>query len=63
MVFRCRAQHRRAANVDIFDQRGKIVGLCALRLERVEIDRQQIDPADLLGIHRGKMLFIVTSRQ
>ena len=63
MVFRRGAEHCRAANVDIFDKRCKIVGLRALRLERIEIDRQQVDPANPLIVHCGQMIVIVAARQ
>ena len=63
MVFRCGAKHRRAADVDIFDQRGEIVGLRALLLKRIEIDRQQIDPGDSLFLHGGEMRVVVPARQ
>ena len=63
MVLRRRTKHRRPADVDIFDERGEIPGFRQLVLERIEIDRQQVDPADILRGHRGQVIVIVAARE
>ena len=56
MVLCRRADHRRAANVDVLDA---IVIGCPLRdggLERVEIDHQEVDGGNRMGEH-GRLMF------
>ena len=63
MVFRRRADHRRAADVDILD--AIIIGTARrdCRLERVEIDHQQVDGRDAVLIHCRHMVGVAAQRQ
>jgi hypothetical protein len=55
MVLGRRADHRRAADVYGLDALGKAAATCHRRLERVEIDREQVDRADAVALHRLAM--------
>ena len=63
MVFRCRADHCRPANVNVFDT-FVIVGALGHRFfERVEVDHQEIDRPDPVLGHRARMVLIVAQCQ
>ena len=49
--------------MSIFDERGEIPGFRQLVLERIEIDRHQVDPADILRGHRGQVIAIISTRE
>ena len=52
VILRRRAQHRRAADVDVLDRVGeRAVGPRGGRFERIEIDDQQIDRRDVVLRH------------
>jgi hypothetical protein len=63
MVFGGGADHRRTADIDVFD--AVIIGLaCPHRFfKRIEIDHQKIDGTDAMGQHRGLMDRIGTDGQ
>ena len=63
MVLGGGADHRRSADIDILD--AVVVGraLRDRRLERIEIDHQQIDGADAVRLHRAGMLLVVADRE
>ena len=63
MVLRRGAKHRRSTYVDIFHKGREIAGLGELVLERIEIDRQQVDTGDILIRHRRQMIVIVAPRE
>ncbi len=56
MVLRGGADHRRAADVDVLD--AVVIGLAGgdRRLERVEVDDEQVDRRDAMAEHRGLVL-------
>ena len=56
-------QHGRSANIDGFDQCGRIIGARQLRFKRVEIDGDEIDIFDPLFTHCGQMRIIVAPCQ
>ena len=56
VVFRRRADHRRAADIDILDAILERSTPRHRRLERVEIDRHQIDRRDVVVLHLLQML-------
>ena len=63
MVLGGRADHRRAADVDILDA-GVIIGTLGHRLfERVKVHDQEVDFLDPVGDHRADMGVIVPQRQ
>ncbi len=63
MVLRGRADHGRAADVDILDA-GVIVGAFGDGLfKRVQVDHQQVDRADAVFVHRGDMGVVVAQGQ
>ncbi len=52
IVLRCRADHGRAANIDIFDRFLKRASLSGhSRLKRVEVDDDHIDGFDSVNLH------------
>ncbi len=52
VVFGCRAQHRRTADIDIFNGLFEgTVRLCDRRFERIEIDHDHVDGPDPLLLH------------
>ena len=53
------ADHRRAADVDVLDDRGIVGAGAADFLERVEIDDDEVDRLDAVLAHRRRMLGIV----
>ena len=63
MVLCRRADHGRAANIDILDH--LIIARTARQcgLKRVEVHHQQIDGTDPMRLHRGAMIIIVTQGQ
>ena len=63
MVLGRRADHRRAADVDVLDAVVVVGALRHRRLERVEVDHQQVDRLDPVRGHRRHMLGIVAQRQ
>ena len=63
MVLGRRADHRRAADIDVLDAVGvRPVGRDG-GLERVEVDHEKIDGADPVGGERGLMLRVVADGQ
>ena len=63
MVLGRRADHRRAADIDVLD-RGRVVRAAGDgRFEGVEIDDQEVDARDAMGLHRREMLGIVPQCQ
>ena len=54
-----RTYHRRATNIDILDHLVPIGAAPPGRLERIEIDNDQIDRTDRVSLHRGGMFGIV----
>jgi hypothetical protein len=63
MVLGGGADHRRAADVDVFDAVGVALSGGHRLLEGVEIDHQQVDRADAVRQHRGLMLRVGAHRQ
>ena len=63
MVLGRRADHRRAADVDILDDLVARRALRDGRLERVEVDDDQVDRADAMRLHRRDMFGIVAHRE
>ena len=63
MVLGRRADHRGAADVDILDHVVEFGAARQRRLERVEIDHQEVDRADGVGDHRGLMGGLGADRQ
>ena len=63
MVFRRRADHRRTANIDIFNTRRIITAARNRGLKRVKIDDQHIDLADTMRLHGGAVVFIIANGQ
>ena len=58
-----RADHRRPADVDVLDAVGERGALRHGRLERIEIDHQQIDGRDAVRVCSGRVLGIVADGQ
>ena len=63
MVLGRGADHRRAPDVDILDAFLETGALIDGRLERIEIDHQQVDRRDAVILHGFRMLGIVADRQ
>ena len=63
MVFRRGADHRRAADIDVLDAVGEIAAARDGFLERIEIDHQNIDRANVVRAHRFGMGGIVADRE
>jgi hypothetical protein len=63
VVFRGRADHRRAADIDVFDTGGKIRAFGDRFLKRIEVHHQQIDSTDAVCIHRSHVTFHIAARQ
>ena len=63
MVFRRRTHHARAADVDILDDLGPRGTLHHGFEERVEIDDDEVDRADAVGVHCRDMCGIVADRE
>ncbi len=63
MIFCCSADHGGAADVDVLDAFGERRALGHGLLERVQIDDQEIDRRDVVGLHRSDMIRIVAARQ
>ena len=63
MVLGGAADHRRAADIDVFDAGGVIRAARNGRLERVEIDDEQVDLRDVVRQHRRLVLGIAAHRQ
>ncbi len=57
------ADHRRAADVDVLDAVLERSAARHGRLERVEVDHDQIDRRDVVGLHGGQMAFQVAAGQ
>ena len=63
-VFRCRADHRRSADVDVFDGiRERGIGAESRRLERIEVHHHQIDRQDVVGLHLAAMTCQAATRE
>ena len=63
MVLGRRTDHRRTANIDVFDT-GVIIGtLRHRRLERIKVYHQQVDRPDTVFVHRHQVIFIIPQRQ
>ena len=60
MVFGCRTQHRRPANINFFDQCIAVLGAGQRCFKRIEIDHQQINGFDILLCHRSQMVVKIT---
>ena len=58
-----RADHGRAADVDVLDHLVVIRATGQSGLERVEVHDQQVDRADAMLGHRGDVVVVVTQRQ
>jgi hypothetical protein len=58
-----RANHRRAADIDILDRRGVIGALRHGLLERIEIDHKKVDRRDSVRLHRRAVIRVVAQRQ
>jgi len=63
MIFRRGADHRRAADVDILDAVLFAGALVHGRLERIEVDHEQIDWRDVVILHRLCVFGVVADRQ
>ena len=63
VVLRRRADHRGAADVDVLDALLETGVLVDGRLERVEIDHEQIDRRDAVRFHRLGMFLVVADRE
>ena len=63
MVFGRRADHSRAANIDVFDAHLIRAAAAHRLLERIQIDHQQVDRANAMLAHGICMGFIVAYRQ
>ncbi len=63
MVLRRGTDHRRAADVDILDAVVEGRAFRDGRLERIEIDHQQVDRCDAVLLHRRRMLCVFANRQ
>jgi hypothetical protein len=63
MVLRRRADHRRAADVDVLDRLREIGAPGDRRLERVEVHHQDIDRLDAVRLHRRYMRGFVAHRE
>ena len=63
MVLRRGADHRGAADVDILDAVLEAGAFIDGRLERIEIDHQQIDRRDAVRLHRLRMFGVVADRE
>ncbi|GMA79181.1 hypothetical protein GCM10025880_55980 [Methylorubrum aminovorans] len=63
MVLGRRADHGRAADIDVLD--AVVIGLAGLQrlLERVEVDHEQVDSADPVGSERRLVLGVVAHRE
>mmetsp|Transcript_22535 Transcript_22535/g.36534 ORF Transcript_22535/g.36534 Transcript_22535/m.36534 type:complete len:972 (-) Transcript_22535:1500-4415(-) len=59
MVLRRRADHRRAANVDILDHFGIFRPFGHGFFKRIEVHNDQIDGTNLMGLHRGHVVVVV----
>lgn len=57
------ADHRRPADVDIFDAFDEICTFLHRRFERIEIDHQKIDRCDAMRLHGAFMLGIASDRE
>ena len=57
------ADHRRSADVDVLDAVVEGRALRDRRLERIEIDHQQIDRRDAVLLHRCRVRGVVADRQ
>ena len=57
------ADHRRAADVDVLDAVVVSRALRDRRLERIEVDHQQVDRPDAVRGHRRRVLLVVADRQ
>ena len=55
--------HRRTTDVDIFDALLEARAFADRRLERIEIDHQQVNRRDAVGFHRGGVIGIVADRE
>ncbi len=53
VVLRARADHGRTADVDVLDGRFKTAAVLDRLLERIEVDPDDIDGADLVLAHGG----------
>ncbi len=57
IVLRCRAHHRRAADIDVLDRLlQSAAGIGDGFAERVKVDHQQIDRLDAVRVHRVHVL-------
>ncbi len=63
MVLRRGADHRGAADVDVLDAVFVTGAFVDGRLERVEVDHQQVDRRDAVRLHRIGMLLVVADRE
>ena len=63
MVLGRRADHCRPADVDVLDNRRRIGAAGCCLFERVEVDHGQIDLGDLVHLHCGPVLLVVTDRE
>ena len=63
MVLGGGADHRRAADVDVLDAVVVAGALRHRRLERIEVDHQEIDRPDAVRRHRRRVFLVVADRQ
>ncbi len=63
MVLGGRPDHRRSADVDVFDHFGIVRALGHRFLKRIEVHDHQIDWRDVVRVHRCDMVFIVAQGQ
>ena len=63
VVFRRSPDHRRTADINVFDAGRVIAALGHGFFKRVQIDDQQVDRVDPMGGHCQKMLIIIAQRQ
>ncbi len=63
VIFRCGADHRRPADVDVLDAFFERRAFRKRRLEGVEIDDEQVDRPDVMREHRRFMFGILADRQ
>jgi hypothetical protein len=63
VVLRCRARHRRAADIDVLDRLVERRAFGDRRFERIEIAHQQVDAFDAVCLHCFGMIRNITQCQ
>ena len=63
MVLGRSADHRRAANVDVLDDRGIAGAGTADLLERIEVGNDEVDRLDVMVVHGFRVLGIVADAE